>query len=176
METLCLCGCGKPTKLSQVTGQPNKYISGHNNAALRHGHARTNQESPEFSSWRGMIYRCSNSHCTDYLDYLGRGITVCDRWRGKHGFENFLADMGQRPAGMSLDRWPDGNGNYEPGNCRWATATQQANNRRKRRTGYRRLTKAARMKLEASALAATAPAMQPRSMMPPASNIVSTPT
>jgi hypothetical protein len=152
MAKLCECGCGQPTTLPT-----NRFLSGHNKARLTHGHAKTNQESREFSSWRGMIYRCSNSHCTDYLDYLGRGITVCDRWRGKHGFQNFLADVGPRPNGKTLDRWPNVNGNYEPGNVRWATPQEQALNRRKRRTGYKKRSKA-EMKLEVSALAsATAP-------------------
>ena len=166
MTKLCECGCGQPTAPCKVTdpsrglvkGQPNRFINSHNKAGFRHGHSKRKQMSPEYHCWRGMVYRCSPKNKTDYSNYAGRGISVCERWRGKGGFENFLADMGQRPAGMSLDRWPNQNGNYEPGNCRWATAKEQANNRRKRKTGYRRLTKAARMRLEVSALAtATAP-------------------
>ncbi len=80
-----------------------------------------------------MFQRCTNPKATGYEHYGGRGIKVCDRWRGEHGFENFLADMGPRPEPKNLysvDRYPDKNGNYEPGNCRWATLTQQARNQR----------------------------------------------
>jgi len=75
-----------------------------------------------------MRDRCRNPKSKRYSDYGGRGITVCDRWES---FENFLADMGERPDGMTLDRYPNVNGNYEPGNCRWATTKQQANNVRR---------------------------------------------
>ena len=75
-----------------------------------------------------MISRCTLPNLTAYRNYGGRGITVCDRWR--HSFENFYADMGARPAKMSLDRI-DVNGNYEPGNCRWATKAEQSTNTRR---------------------------------------------
>ena len=74
-----------------------------------------------------MRTRCTNSNFKDWGRYGGRGITVCDRWI--HSFENFLADMGERPEGMTLDR-KDVNGNYEPGNCQWATDVKQSRNRR----------------------------------------------
>ncbi len=94
-----------------------------------HGHA-TNGISPTYHSWAGMTARCTNEGHRNYALYGGRGITVCDRWLS---FPNFLADMGEKPRGLSLDRI-DGNGNYEPSNCRWATATEQARNRSNTRT------------------------------------------
>lgn len=83
-----------------------------------------------FPLWAAMISRCRNENGKSAKYYVGRGITVCARWRGEHGFENFLADMGSRPAGTTLDRFPNGAGNYELGNCRWATPKQQRANRR----------------------------------------------
>lgn len=78
----------------------------------------------EYRLWSGMIQRCTNPKFVDWRLYGGRGISVCERWR--QSFATFFADMGARPsAGLSLDRWPDSNGNYEPGNVRWATAKQQ---------------------------------------------------
>jgi len=82
------------------------------------------------------MYRCSDPTFTQYKDYGGRGITVCDRWNPNAGgsFENFLADMGERPEGTTLDRI-DVNGIYEPSNCRWASPLLQAHNHRKRKDG-----------------------------------------
>lgn len=82
--------------------------------------------SPTYGSWDSMKGRCLNAHDPNYHRYGGRGVTVCVEWLT---FENFLADMGIRPVGTSLDRI-DVNGNYEPGNCRWADSKTQARNRR----------------------------------------------
>lgn len=94
---------------------------------FKHGQSR----SPEWEAWHSLRSRCENPRLAGYAAYGGRGIRVCVRWSGKHGFENFLADVGRRPSpSHSIDRFPDNDGNYEPGNVRWATAAEQATNRR----------------------------------------------
>ena len=82
--------------------------------------------TPTYVAWRAMLSRCRNPKSKDFARYGARGIVVCERWMK---FENFLADMGARPLGMTVDR-ERGEGNYEPGNCRWATPKEQARNRR----------------------------------------------
>lgn len=91
-----------------------------------HGHNRTGKASPTWKSWAAMLKRCRNPRHVSYQDYGGRGIKVCERWAS---FDSFLADMGERPDGKTLDR-KDVNGDYEPGNCRWATRSEQQKNKR----------------------------------------------
>lgn len=87
-------------------------------------------QHPLYSVWQGMLRRCYTPTTRQFHDYGGRGIAVCERWRGADGFKNFVSDMGVRPEGCTLDRYPNNDGNYEPGNCRWATRKQQQYNLR----------------------------------------------
>lgn len=95
-----------------------------------HGLSKTS----EYKIWLGIKYRCFNEKCSAYIDYGGRGITVCDRWLS---FENFYEDMGARPVGQTLER-VDNDGNYCPENCEWADYSKQNKNRRKLKTSNTR--------------------------------------
>jgi hypothetical protein len=96
---------------------------------VKHGHARNGSISPTWGSWRSITKRCYYPKNISYQWYGALGVTMCDRWR--QSFNNFLTDMGERPKGTTIDRWPDPTGNYEPGNCRWATPAMQRANQRK---------------------------------------------
>lgn len=97
----------------------------HRDAITTHGATGTT----EFKIWDGIKTRCFCESAPGYKDYGGRGITMCERWRVS--FENFLSDVGNRPSlNHSIDRYPNNDGNYEPGNVRWATRQEQQRNRR----------------------------------------------
>lgn len=86
-------------------------------------------KSAEYMAWENMKSRCYNKKFPQFNDYGGRGIEVCEQWRGPKSFQNFLKDVGPRPSAQhSLDRFPNPDGNYEPGNVRWATRKEQNRN------------------------------------------------
>lgn len=125
---LCRCKCGRTTlaRGSQLRSGRRK-TCGCRPSCLRHGHSSLGRKTKTYTLWKNIRSRCAATEGDDYRDYASRGIRVCGRW--KDSFENFLADMGECPPGMQIDRI-NNNGNYEPGNCRWATGSQNSRNKR----------------------------------------------
>jgi hypothetical protein len=125
---LCRCDCGQLTVAYGQDLEKGKHKSCgclNGERIMQHGMSHTRV----YHVWQAMLQRCENPKAQRYADYGGRGIKVCAEW---HKFENFFRDMGDRPAGYSIER-EDNNGNYEPGNCRWATTKTQMNNQRRSR-------------------------------------------
>jgi hypothetical protein len=132
-KVTCRCSCGKIKRVflfSIVSGKSKRCGScSVHLKKMKHGEHTRDKTSPEYVSWRGMINRCTNKNVCGFHLYGGRGIKVCDQWR--YSFARFLADVGRRPTlSHSLDRI-NVDGNYEPGNVRWATPMEQTHNRRR---------------------------------------------
>ena len=129
-QVLCRCDCGTERVIyykNLKSGNSKScgcLASEHTSARnFKHGGAKT----PTWSIWVGMKQRCSEASAKNKEWYFDRGIRVCERW---NDYRLFLADMGERPAGMQLDR-VNNDGNYEPSNCRWATPKTNSRNTRR---------------------------------------------
>lgn len=123
---VCRCDCGgdKTALASNLrSGRTQSCGCLWREAATRHGASGT----PTYSSWRSMVSRCTNPADPSFDRYGGAGVTVSNAWLD---FASFRRDMGDRPSGKSIDRYPNPAGNYEPGNCRWATGSEQQRNKR----------------------------------------------
>ncbi len=128
----CRCDCGNEAvvvgqELTR-TNRPSTRSCGclRVEASRTHGQAVSGQKTPEYWSWRAMMERCYYVDHVAYPHYGARGITVCARW---HDLANFVADMGPRPSGLTLDR-VENDKDYEPGNCKWSTRKEQRHNQR----------------------------------------------
>jgi hypothetical protein len=133
----CLCDCGQTTivRVENLKSGNTKSCGCRKGIVLRarqtrHGHAPKGKPSKTYVAWYQMLQRCENPNNKRFADWGGRGITICEHW---HIFENFLADMGESPPRLTLDRI-DNNLGYFQGNCRWATHSEQNYNRRPKRT------------------------------------------
>ena len=123
----CQCDCGCKTSV-RGTHLRQGQIKSCGCLSFVHGDCCGSQRTPEYITWRNMLQRCGNPRAHNYKYYGGRGIRVCDRW--VNSYTDFLLDVGRKPTDEhTLDRI-DVNGNYEPGNVRWATWSEQAANKR----------------------------------------------